>query len=138
MTILGIESSCDETSAAVVRDGRLLTNVTATQLFHSKFGGVVPELASRAHQRRIIPVVEEVLLSSGVSKAELDGVSAVYGPGLIGAILVGLSFGKSMAMGLGVPFVGVDHMQAHIFSNLIEEPKPSFPFINLTVSGGHT
>jgi N6-L-threonylcarbamoyladenine synthase len=115
-----------------------LANVTATQLFHSKYGGVVPELASRAHQRRIIPVVVEALLNSGVSKKELDGISAVYGPGLIGAILVGLSFGKSMALGLGIPFVGVDHMEAHIFSNLIEEPKPSFPFINLTVSGGHT
>ena len=138
LTILGIESSCDETSAAVVRDGRLLANVTATQLFHSKYGGVVPELASRAHQRRIIPVVAEALHNAGVSKAELDGVSAVYGPGLVGAILVGLSFGKSMALGLGIPFVGVDHMEAHIFSNLIEEPKPSFPFINLTVSGGHT
>ena len=138
LTILGIESSCDETSAAVVRDGRLLANVRATQLFHSKYGGVVPELASRAHQRRIIPVVEEALLNSGVSKNELDGVSAVYGPGLVGAILVGLSFGKSLALGLSIPFVGVDHMEAHIFSNLIEEPKPSFPFINLTVSGGHT
>jgi len=138
LTILGIESSCDETSAAVVKDGKLLANVTATQLFHSKYGGVVPELASRAHQRRIIPVVEEALLKSNVSKRDLDGVSAVYGPGLVGAILVGLSFGKSMALGLGIPFVGVDHMEAHIFSNLIEEPKPSFPFINLTVSGGHT
>jgi N6-L-threonylcarbamoyladenine synthase len=138
LTILGIESSCDETSAAVVKDGKLLANVTATQLFHSKYGGVVPELASRAHQRRIIPVVEEALLKSGVSRKDLDGVSAVYGPGLVGAILVGLSFGKSLALGLGVPFVGVDHMEAHIFSNLIEEPKPSFPFINLTVSGGHT
>jgi N6-L-threonylcarbamoyladenine synthase len=138
LTVLGIESSCDETSAAVVRDGKLLANVTATQLFHSQYGGVVPELASRAHQRRIIPVVEEALLKSGVSKRELDGVSAVYGPGLVGAILVGLSFGKSMSLGLGIPFVGVDHMEAHIFSNLIEDPKPSFPFINLTVSGGHT
>ena len=138
MNVLGIESSCDETSAAVVRDGKLLANVTATQLFHSKYGGVVPELASRAHQRRIIPVVEEALFNSGISKKELNGISAVYGPGLIGAILVGLSFGKSMAFGLGIPFVGVDHMEAHIFSNLIEEPKPSFPFINLTVSGGHT
>jgi N6-L-threonylcarbamoyladenine synthase len=138
LTILGIESSCDETSAAVVRDGRLLANVTATQLFHSKFGGVVPELASRAHQRRIIPVVQEALLNAGVSKKELNGVSAVYGPGLVGAILVGLSFGKSLALGLGIPFIGVDHMEAHIFSNLIEDPKPSFPFINLTVSGGHT
>lgn len=138
MTILGIETSCDETSAAVVQDGKLLTNVTATQLFHSKYGGVVPELASRAHQRRIIPVVEETLLKGGISKAELDGIAAVYGPGLIGAILVGLSFGKSMALGLGIPFVGVDHMEAHIFSNLIDDPKPQFPFVNLTVSGGHT
>lgn len=138
MIILGIETSCDETSAAIVRDGAMLANVTATQLFHSKYGGVVPELASRAHQRRIIPVVEETLIKAGVSKKELDGIAAVYGPGLIGAILVGLSFGKSMALGLGIPFVGVDHMEAHIFSNLIEDPKPAFPFINLTVSGGHT
>ena len=138
MTILGIESSCDETSAAVVRDGGLLSNVTATQLFHSRYGGVVPELASRAHQRRIIPVVTEAFEKAGVAKKELDGISAVYGPGLVGAILVGLSFGKAMALGLGIPFVGVDHMEAHIFSNLIEDPKPSFPFINLTVSGGHT
>jgi N6-L-threonylcarbamoyladenine synthase len=138
LNILGIESSCDETSAAVVRDGKLLANVTATQLFHSIYGGVVPELASRAHQRRIIPVVEEALRNAQVSKDNLDGVSAVYGPGLVGAILVGLSFGKSLALGLGIPFLGVDHMEAHIFSNLIEDPKPSFPFINLTVSGGHT
>jgi N6-L-threonylcarbamoyladenine synthase len=121
-----------------VRDGRLLANVTATQMFHSKYGGVVPELASRAHQRRIIPVIEEALKKAGVSKGELDAIAAVYGPGLIGAILVGLSFGKSMAVGLGVPFVGVDHMEAHIFSNLIEDPKPRYPFVNLTVSGGHT
>lgn len=138
LTVLGIETSCDETSAAVVRDGKLLSNVTATQLFHSEFGGVVPELASRAHQRRIIPVVEESLQKAGVRKEDLSGVGAVYGPGLIGAILVGLSFGKSMAMGLDVPFVGVDHMEAHLFSNLIDDPKPSFPFVNLTVSGGHT
>lgn len=138
MTILGIETSCDETSAAIIRDGRLLSNVTATQLFHSQYGGVVPELASRAHQRRIIPVVEESLAKAGVSKKELDAIGAVYGPGLIGAILVGLSFGKSMALGLSVPFIGVDHMEAHIFSNLIDDPKPEFPFINLTVSGGHT
>ncbi len=138
MTILGIETSCDETSAAVLRDGKLLSNVTAAQLFHKKYGGVVPELASRAHQKLIVPVVEESLVKAGVSKNQLDAVSAVYGPGLIGSILVGLSFGKSMALGLGVPFVGVNHMQAHVLSNLIEEPKPSFPFVNLTVSGGHT
>ncbi len=138
MAILGIETSCDETSAAVIRDGKLLSNVTTSQLFHSKYGGVVPELASRAHQRLIVPIVQEALEKAGVSKQELDAVAAVYGPGLIGAILVGLSFGKSMAMGLGIPFVGVNHMEAHIFSNLIEDPKPDFPFINLTVSGGHT
>lgn len=138
MTILGIETSCDETSAAVICEGTLLANITRTQLFHSNYGGVVPELASRAHQRLIVPIVDETLKRAGVPKNELDAVAAVYGPGLIGAILVGLSFGKAMAMGLGIPFIGVNHMEAHIFSNLLEEPKPSFPFINLTVSGGHT
>ncbi|MEK6755081.1 MAG: tRNA (adenosine(37)-N6)-threonylcarbamoyltransferase complex transferase subunit TsaD [Bacteroidota bacterium] len=138
MIILGIETSCDETSAAVVKDSRLLSNVTATQLFHSKYGGVVPELASRAHQRRIVPIVDEALRQAGITKHQLDAIAAVYGPGLVGAILVGLSFGKAMALGLGIPFVGVDHMEAHIFSNLIEDPKPEFPFVNLTVSGGHT
>jgi N6-L-threonylcarbamoyladenine synthase len=138
VTLLGIETSCDETSAAVVRDGELLSNVTVAQLFHSRYGGVVPELASRDHQRRIVPIVDEALRKAGVTARELDGISAVYGPGLVGAILVGLSFGKSMAFGLGIPFVGVDHMEAHILSNLLEPPKPGFPFINLTVSGGHT
>jgi len=98
----------------------------------------VPELASRDHQRRIVPIVDDALKKAGVTTRQLDGVSAVYGPGLVGAILVGLSFGKSMALGLGIPFVGVDHMEAHILSNLLEDLKPSFPFINLTVSGGHT
>jgi N6-L-threonylcarbamoyladenine synthase len=138
MTILGIETSCDETSAAVVRDGKLLSNSTAVQLFHSEHGGVVPELASRAHQRLIAPVVEDALRIASVEKKDLDAVAAVYGPGLIGSILTGLSFGKAMAMGLGIPFIGINHMEAHIFSNMIEEPKPSFPFVNLTVSGGHT
>ncbi len=138
MTILGIETSCDETSAAVVQDGKLLSNVTTVQLVHSKYGGVVPELASRAHQKLIVPIVDEALSNSGVHKRDLSGISAVYGPGLIGSILVGLSFGKAMAMGLGIPFVGVNHMEGHVFSNLLEEPRPPFPFINLTVSGGHT
>ena len=138
MIILGIETSCDETSAAVVRDGKLLSNATVVQLFHSEHGGVVPELASRAHQRLIVPIVEEALRKASVNKTEFDAVAAVYGPGLIGSILVGLSFGKAMAMGLGVPFIGINHMEAHIFSNMIEEPKPLFPFVNLTVSGGHT
>ena len=136
--ILGIETSCDETSAAVVRDGELLSNVTRTQLFHSQYGGVVPELASRAHQRLIIPIVSEALSEAGIRKDELTVVAAVHGPGLIGSILVGLSFGKALALGLGIPFVGINHMEAHILSNLIERNKPSFPFINLTVSGGHT
>jgi len=136
--ILGIETSCDETSAAVVKDGRLLSNITRTQLFHSKYGGVVPELASRAHQRLIIPIVSEALSVSGLRKEDLTGIAAVHGPGLIGSILVGLSFGKAMAMGLGIPFIGVNHMEAHILSNLIEPDRPVFPFVNLTVSGGHT
>ncbi|MBI2619786.1 MAG: tRNA (adenosine(37)-N6)-threonylcarbamoyltransferase complex transferase subunit TsaD [Ignavibacteriales bacterium] len=138
MTVLGIETSCDETSAAVLRDGTILSNVTTTQLFHSEYGGVVPELASRAHQRLIIPVVEEALRNANVGKDAIDVVASVYGPGLIGSILVGLSFGKAFAMGRGIPFVGVNHMEAHVVSNLIEDPKPSFPFVNLTVSGGHT
>jgi N6-L-threonylcarbamoyladenine synthase len=138
MIILGIETSCDETSAAVVQDGALLSNATAMQLFHSEHGGVVPELASRAHQRLIVPIVEDALRKASVVKKDLNAIAAVYGPGLIGSILVGLSFGKAMALGLGIPFIGVDHMEAHIFSNMIEEPKPAFPYVNLTVSGGHT
>ncbi|HAV23045.1 MAG: tRNA (adenosine(37)-N6)-threonylcarbamoyltransferase complex transferase subunit TsaD [Ignavibacteria bacterium GWA2_55_11] len=138
MTLLGIETSCDETSAAVLTDGVLLSNVTAAQLFHAEHGGVVPELASRAHQRMIVPVVDDALRKAGVQRAQLDGVAAVNGPGLVGSILVGLSFGKSLAYALGKPFVGVNHMEAHILSNLLESRKPSFPFMNLTVSGGHT
>lgn len=136
--ILGIETSCDETSAAVVRDGKLLSNITRTQLVHSQYGGVVPELASRAHQRLIIPIVSRALSESGVSKNGITAVAAVHGPGLIGSLLVGLSFGKAMAVGLGVPFIGVNHMEAHILSNLLDEERPEFPFVNLTVSGGHT
>ncbi len=138
VSVLGIETSCDETSAAVVRDGILLSNITRTQLFHAEFGGVVPELASRAHQRLVIPIVSGALAAAGVSKSELTCIAAVHGPGLIGSLLVGLSFGKAMSLALGVPFVGVNHMEAHILSNLIEGDRPSFPFVNLTVSGGHT
>ncbi len=138
MLVLGIETSCDETSAAIVHDGKLLSNVTTVQLVHAQYGGVVPELASRAHQKLIVPSVEEALKQAGAGKRDLNAVAAVYGPGLIGSILVGLSFGKSLAYALRIPFVGVDHMEGHIFSNLIEDPKPSFPFLNLTVSGGHT
>ncbi len=138
MTVLGIETSCDETSAAIVADGRVRSNVIAAQVVHAVYGGVVPELASRAHQRLIVPVVTEALSNAGVGRGDLDAIAAVSGPGLVGSLLVGLSFAKSFAYGLGRPFVGVNHMEAHIFSNLLEDAKPGFPFVNLTVSGGHT
>ena len=138
MTILGIETSCDETSAAVLQDGIVKSNVISSQLAHGEYGGVVPELASRAHQRLIVPVVEEALRTAGIGKDQLDAVCATYGPGLMGALLVGLNFAKAMAYGLRVPFVGVNHMEAHLYSNFIDEPKPNLPFLCLTVSGGHT
>jgi N6-L-threonylcarbamoyladenine synthase len=140
MTILGIETSCDETSAAVVRDGEVLSNIIASQLFHEKYGGVVPELASRAHMKLIVQIVNEALDKAGTKKEELDGVAATHGPGLIGSILVGLNFGKAFAYGLGIPFVGINHMEAHLFSNFLTSPEsqPEFPFVCLTVSGGHT
>jgi N6-L-threonylcarbamoyladenine synthase len=138
MTILGIESSCDETSASVVRDGTVLSNVISSQLVHKTYGGVVPELASRAHQRLILDVVQEALAQAGMSREELDGVAATHGPGLIGALLVGLNFGKAMAYGLGIPFIGVNHMEGHLYSNLLHEPVHGFPFLALIVSGGHT
>ncbi len=138
MTILGIETSCDETSAAVLRDGRLLSNVVSSQFVHEQYGGVVPELASRAHQKLMIPIVQEALTKANVAQTDLSAVAGVIGPGLMGSLLVGLNFGKSFAYGLGIPFIGVNHMEAHIYSNFIEEPFPPFPFVCLTVSGGHT
>ncbi len=140
MTILGIETSCDETSAAIVRDGEVKSNVIASQLFHEKYGGVVPELASRAHMKLIVPIVNEAMEKAGVQKEDLNGVAATHGPGLIGSILVGLNFAKAFAYGLDIPFVGVNHMEAHLFSNFLttEENRPEFPFVCLTVSGGHT
>jgi N6-L-threonylcarbamoyladenine synthase len=140
MTILGIETSCDETSAGVVCDGEVLSNVIASQLFHEKYGGVVPELASRAHMKLIVQIVTEALQKADVKKENLDGVAATRGPGLIGSILVGLNFAKAFAYGLGIPFVGINHMEAHLFSNFLTTPEnqPQFPFICLTVSGGHT
>jgi N6-L-threonylcarbamoyladenine synthase len=140
MIILGIETSCDETSAAAVRDGEVLSNIIASQLFHEKYGGVVPELASRAHMKLIVQIVNEALERAGVGKQDLVGVAATHGPGLIGSILVGLNFGKAFAYGLGIPFVGVNHMEAHLFSNFLTTPddQPEFPFVCLTVSGGHT
>ncbi|MBM2846675.1 MAG: tRNA N6-adenosine threonylcarbamoyltransferase, partial [Bacteroidetes bacterium] len=138
MVVLGIETSCDETSAAVLVDGVVKSNIISSQLVHAQYGGVVPELASRAHQRMIIEVVDNALIKAGVAKEDLGGVAATQGPGLVGAILVWLNFAKAMAFGLGVPFVGVNHMEGHLYSNFLAEPKPSYPFLSLIVSGGHT
>ncbi len=136
--ILAIESSCDDTSAAVIRNGHILSNVTATQAVHTAYGGVVPELASRAHQSNIIPIVSEALIRANIHKSALNAVAFTQGPGLLGALLVGTSFAKAMAIGLGIPLITVNHMQAHILAHFIEEPRPEFPFLCLTVSGGHT
>lgn len=138
MRILGIETSCDETSAAVLADGVIRSNIVSSQLVHHQWGGVVPELASRAHQRLIVPIVEEALGEAGVSRNELNGIAVTCGPGLIGALMVGVNFAKAMAYGLGIPCVGVNHLEAHLYSNFIDEPRPEYPFLCLLVSGGHT
>ncbi|WP_210490512.1 tRNA (adenosine(37)-N6)-threonylcarbamoyltransferase complex transferase subunit TsaD [Rufibacter aurantiacus] len=137
-TILAIESSCDETSASVIQNGHVLSNIVATQAIHEQYGGVVPELASRAHQQNIIPVVSQALQKANIAKSQLDAVAFTRGPGLLGALLVGCSFAKSFALGLDLPLIEVNHMQAHILAHFIDDPKPSFPFLCLTVSGGHT
>ncbi|MEI7965726.1 MAG: tRNA (adenosine(37)-N6)-threonylcarbamoyltransferase complex transferase subunit TsaD [Chitinophagaceae bacterium] len=137
-TILAIESSCDETSASICRDGKILSNIIATQTVHEKFGGVVPELASRAHMQNILPVVDQSLKQAAVSLTELDAIAYTQAPGLIGALLVGSQFAKSLALSLNKPLIAVHHMQAHVLANLIAEDRPSFPFLCLTVSGGHT
>lgn len=136
--ILAIESSCDDTGAAVIRNGQLLSNVVAGQAIHAEYGGVVPELASRAHQEHIIPVVDAALKKAGVRREELTAIACTKGPGLLGALLVGSSFAKGLAMSLNIPLLGINHMQAHILAHFIDDPKPAFPFICLTVSGGHT
>ena len=136
--ILAIESSCDETSASVIRNGKVLNNIVASQAVHQKYGGVVPELASRAHQQNIVMVVREALEKSGLVKTDLDAVGFTRGPGLIGSLLVGVSFAKGLALGLGIPLIEVNHMQAHVLAHFIDEPVPEFPFLCLTVSGGHT
>jgi N6-L-threonylcarbamoyladenine synthase len=137
-TILAIESSCDETSAAVCRDGKILSNIIATQKVHEQYGGVVPELASRAHIQNIIPVVNEALLAANCQLPDVDCIAFTQSPGLIGSLLVGAQFAKSLALSLEKPLVAVHHMQAHVLANLIADKKPSFPFLCLTVSGGHT
>ena len=136
--ILGIESSCDETSAAICMDGKILSNVIASQDVHIKYGGVVPELASRVHMQHIVPVVEEAIKKASIQLEQIDGIAFTQSPGLIGSLLVGTSFAKSLAMSLGIPLIAIHHMQAHVLSNLIETPLPTFPFLCLTVSGGHT
>ncbi len=143
--ILGIESSCDDTAAAVIKNGKILANVVANQAVHEQYGGVVPELASRAHQQNIVPVVEAALKQAGVSKEELSAIAFTNGPGLLGSLLVGSSFAKAFAMGLDIPIIEVNHMQGHVLAHFIEEldsassaEKPNFPFLCLTVSGGHT
>lgn len=138
MKILGIETSCDETSAAVLCDGVLKSNIISSHVVHKQYGGVVPELASRAHQRLIVPIVEEALNTAKITKNDLDGIAVTYGPGLVGALLVGLNFAKALSFGLKIPFVGVNHLEAHMYSNFLEEPTPEYPFLCLIVSGGHT
>lgn len=138
MTILAIESSCDESSAAVIINGKLHSNIVATQLIHTEWGGVVPELASRAHQQYIVPVVMEALQKANITKNDLNAIAFTRGPGLLGALLVGTSFAKSLALGLNIPLIDVNHMQAHVLAHFIDDPAPKFPFLCLTVSGGHT
>lgn len=136
--ILAIESSCDETSASVCIDGKILSNFIANQKVHEQYGGVVPELASRAHMQNIVPVIDVALQQAGIQLADIDAFAFTQSPGLIGSLLVGTQFAKSLALALNKPLIAVHHMQAHVLANLIDDPKPAFPFLCLTVSGGHT
>jgi len=144
ITLLAIESSCDETAASVIVDGKILSNFIANQTVHEKYGGVVPELASRAHMENIVPVVDAALkkafpeLTRNEQLAQLNAIAFTQAPGLIGSLLVGAQFAKSMALALNIPLIAVHHMQAHVLANLIDDPKPNYPFLCLTVSGGHT
>ena len=144
ITILAIESSCDETAASVIVDGQILSNFIANQTVHEKYGGVVPELASRAHMENIVPVVDAALkkafpeLTRNEQLAQLNAIAFTQAPGLVGSLLVGAQFAKSMALALNIPLIAVHHMQAHVLANLIDDPKPNYPFLCLTVSGGHT
>lgn len=142
ITILGIESSCDDTSAAIVRDCVLVSNVIASQKVHESYGGVVPELASRAHQQNIVPVVSEAIRQAGISKGEINAIAFTRGPGLLGSLLVGTSFAKGLSIALGIPIVDVNHLQGHVLSHFIKEDEnsevPEFPFLCLLVSGGNS
>ena len=141
--ILGIESSCDDTSAAIIKDRKILSNIIGSQKIHQQYGGVVPELASRAHQQNIVPVVHEAIKEAGINKNQISAVAFTRGPGLLGSLLVGVSFAKSFALALDIPIIDVNHMQGHILAHFIKEKDgsgkpPNFPFLCLTVSGGHT
>jgi len=143
ITILGIESSCDDTAAAVIRDGVLLSNIISSQKVHENYGGVVPELASRAHQQNIIPVVDQALKQAGVTKEELSAIAFTRGPGLMGSLLVGTSFAKGFSTALGIPMIDVNHLQAHVLAHFIKEDEsdhnqPQYPFLCLLVSGGNS
>ena len=143
MYILAIESSCDDTSAAVLKDGILLSNVTASQAVHEEYGGVVPELASRAHQQNIVPVVDTAIKRAGITKADLNAIAFTRGPGLMGSLLVGVSFAKGLALSLGIPMIDVNHLQGHVLAHFIHESEddndqPSFPYLCLLVSGGNS
>jgi len=136
--VLGIETSCDETSAAVIAEGKVLSSVISSQMVHLQFGGVVPELASRAHLKKIIPIVNQALTDAGLELSQIDGIAVTHGPGLIGALLVGVNYVKGISLGLNIPFVGVNHIEGHIYGNFLDGNEVPFPFICLVVSGGHT
>ena len=138
ITILAIESSCDDTSAAVMVDGQIRSNIVASQKVHEKYGGVVPEVASRAHLENIVPVIQDAIKSADITSKDISAIAVTRGPGLMGSLLVGNVFAKTYARALNVPIIEVHHMQAHVLAHFIEEPRPSFPFLCLTVSGGHT
>lgn len=136
--LLAIESSCDDTSAAILHNGKVLANMVAGQAVHEEYGGVVPELASRAHLQNIVPVVDAAIKKAGIKKTKLSAIAFTRGPGLIGSLMVGVSFAKGLALALGIPMIEVNHMKAHVLAHFIDEPRPQFPFLCLTVSGGHT
>ncbi len=136
--LLAIESSCDDTSAAVLQDGLILSNIVSSQAIHAKYGGIVPEVASRMHQENITLVVDAALQKAGLELSAMDAIACTAGPGLLGSLTVGISFAKALALSLDIPFISINHMKAHVLSHFIDEPKPTFPFLCLTVSGGHT
>ena len=135
---MAIESSCDDTSAAVIMDGQVLSNIVSVQTAHAEYGGVVPELASREHQLHIVPVVDSAIKQAGIKKSQLSAIAVTKGPGLLGSLIVGVTFAKSLALALSIPLIEVHHMHAHVLAHFAEPPFPQFPFLCLTVSGGHT